>query len=347
MKEIITLSKIRQRTKHLIYAGLCGAGVISLCFAGYVIYSSIQFKHNQNELRARYEQQIRTLEEGTERVTVFVPTQEVTAGKEITKKDLVGIYLPKQSLPDHLLPTVNELVGKTTKINLTRNMPITTSMIYEEQPTTDDMRNRELNTILMPTDIKKGDTVDIRIQFPTGQDYIVLTKKKLNNLDYPTIWMTLKEDEMLALSSATVDALLHKASLYAVSYVEPQLQKEAIPTYPSNAEVLNLMKADPNIVGTAERYLLDNVRKQLELDLKALSDEQRLNIAQSAQSAAESAISTRQSYNQSSGVSSNTSNPNNGINTSNNEQSSKNTSDSTNGESSIYKNNASEAFTSQ
>ncbi|MGV7117041.1 SAF domain-containing protein [Paenibacillus kyungheensis] len=339
------MSKIRQRTKHLIYAGLCGAGVIGLCFAGYVIYSSIQFKHNQNELRARYEQQIRTLEEGTERVTVFVPAQEVTAGKEITKKDLVGIYLPKQSLPDHLLPTVNELVGKTTKINLTRNMPITTSMIYEEQPTTDDMRNRELNTILMPTDIKKGDTVDIRIQFPTGQDYIVLTKKKLNNLDYPTIWTTLKEDEMLALSSATVDALLHKASLYAVSYVEPQLQKEAIPTYPSNAEVLNLMKADPNIVGTAERYLLDNVRKQLELDLKALSDEQRLNIAQSAQSAAESAISTRQSYNQSSGISSNTSNPNN--NTSNNEQSSTDTSNSTNSESTIYKNNASEAFTSQ
>ncbi len=61
MKEIITLSKIRQRTKHLIYAGLCGAGAIGLCFAGYVIYSSIQFKHDQNELRARYEQQIRTL----------------------------------------------------------------------------------------------------------------------------------------------------------------------------------------------------------------------------------------------------------------------------------------------
>lgn len=347
MKEIITLSKIRQRTKHLIYAGLCGAGVVALCFAGYVIYSSIQFKHDQNELRARYEQQIRTLEEGTERVTVFVPSQEVAAGKEITKKDLVSINLPKQSLPEHLLPTVNELVGKTTKIDLTRNMPITASMIYQEQPTTDDMRNRELNTILMPTDIKKGDTVDVRIQFPTGQDYIVLTKKKLNNLDYPTMWTTLKEDEILALSSATVDALLHKASLYAVSYVEPELQKEAIPTYPSNSEVLNLMKADPNIVGTAERYLLDNVRKQLELDLKSLSEEQRLNLAQSAQSAAESAVSSRQSYNQSGMSNSTDSNSNNSMSTSNNEQSSSNTSNTTDAESSVYKNNASEAFTSQ
>ena len=55
------------------------------------------------------------------------------------------------------------------------------------------------------------------------------------------------------LSSALVDAYLHDATLYALTYVEPELQERAIPNYPPNAEVTKLIASNPNIVKKAEK----------------------------------------------------------------------------------------------
>ncbi|GJM69319.1 hypothetical protein HMSSN036_15350 [Paenibacillus macerans] len=77
--------------------------------------------------------------------------------------------------------------------------------------------------------------MDIRIQFPTGQDYILLSKKKIEALAPGTVTVTLGEAEILSLSSAIVDAYLHKASIYALTYVEPYLQGKSTPTYPATA----------------------------------------------------------------------------------------------------------------
>lgn len=77
------------------------------------------------------------------------------------------------------------------------------------------------------------------------------------------------EEEILSLSSAIVDAYLHKASIYALTYVEPQFQTPAIATYPANSEVLKLLESDPNIVRRAEQELSRQVRSSLESSLAA------------------------------------------------------------------------------
>ena len=64
------------------------------------------------------------------------------------------------------------------------------------------------------------------VQFPSGQDYIILSKKKIDRLQYPAFWTTLSEQEILLLSSALVDAYLHNATLYALTYVEPERKRE-------------------------------------------------------------------------------------------------------------------------
>lgn len=142
-------------------------------------------------------------------------------------------------------------------------------MVYEDVPAPPDLRNRELQVVLLPSSLVKGDIIDVRIQFPTGQDYVLLSKKKVERLNAATLWITMTEEEILSLSSAIVDAYLHKASIYALTYVEPQFQTPAIATYPANSEVLKLLESDPNIVRRAEQELSRQVRSSLESSLAA------------------------------------------------------------------------------
>ncbi|MNI46530.1 hypothetical protein D3C73_1009980 [compost metagenome] len=107
----------------------------------------------------------------------------------------------------------------------------------------------------------------------------MLSKKKIQRLSSGIVTITLNEGEILALSSAIVDAYLHKASIYALLYVEPYLQNKAIATYPVNQAVLDLIKRDPNIVNKAEQALQISSRSSLESDLSVLSPEKAANYA--------------------------------------------------------------------
>lgn len=95
----------------------------------------------------------------------------------------------------------------------------------------------------------------------------------MKDLQASTLTLTLTEPEILSLSSAVVDAYIHKASIYALTYVEPELQLSAIPTYPANDQVLKLISKDPNILKRAEQGLSHTSRALLEKDLSSLTPE--------------------------------------------------------------------------
>lgn len=120
--------------------------------------------------------------------------------------------------------------------------------------------------------------MDVRIKFPTGQDYILLAKKKVESLNGGVVVMRLGEQEILSFSSAIVDAYLNNAQIYALTYVEPTLQEPAIPTYPPNAKVLDLMQTDPNLVHVATHELERRLRDQLEKDLSQLDPSQKQKV---------------------------------------------------------------------
>ena len=52
-------------------------------------------------------------------------------------------------------------------------------MLFENGVTPRDLRNQEFSYVSLPSKLKKDDVVDVRINFRTGQDYIVLGKKKV------------------------------------------------------------------------------------------------------------------------------------------------------------------------
>jgi hypothetical protein len=259
------VSKLRKSSKQKLYAGCIGAGIVGIVFAGYLIVHANQMNdvRKQAEVEAEqkwkvYEQEQRTAKKG------WAVVRDISPGERITPDDLKGITVPGSQAPVNLVVGKNEASGTTAKIELKKGAVLTSAMITANEPTPKDLRNRELKVVVLPNSLKAGEEVDIRIQFPTGQDYILLAKKQISRLEGPVIWVTVNEQEILSLSSAIVDAYLHKASIYALTYVDPQLQPKAIPTYPPNPKVLELMNRDPNLVRVAEQKLSKQLRDSLE-----------------------------------------------------------------------------------
>ncbi|WP_413372144.1 SAF domain-containing protein [Paenibacillus taichungensis] len=268
------MSKLRKQSRQLIYAGLTGAGAIGLLFGAYVIYNVKTMSDTRSEVEARYssayeQKEAELMQQWNSGAQGWVTIRDVEAGEPILPEDIKLIAVPDAQAPRNLWSSTKQMDGQVAKIELKKGTAITTEMVYEDTPAPPDLRNRELQVVLLPSSLVKGDNIDIRIQFPTGQDYILLSKKKVERLNAATLWITMTEEEILSLSSAIVDAYLHKASIYALTYVEPQFQTPAIPTYPANNEVLKLLESDPNLVRRAEVELARQVRSSLESSLAA------------------------------------------------------------------------------
>ena len=149
------------------------------------------------------------------------------------------------------------------KIKLTSGTVLSKEMVYTEDDNVgNDVRKQEYNMILLPSDLETGDFVDVRLTMPSGVDYIVVSKKKVEipNIagvdSTDTVWMNLSEEEILAMSNAIYEAYqLVGSRLYINKYSEPGMQEAATPTYPVKREILQLIQGNPNIVEEAKNAL--------------------------------------------------------------------------------------------
>ena len=150
------------------------------------------------------------------------------------------------------------------KIAMNQNTVLTLDMLSLGSIVTADVRKQEYNAIVLPVDLTAGDYIDIRIQFPSGQDFIIVSKKMvelpvIEGMESEnTIWVELSEDEILSMSCAIVEAYrINGTKIYATKYTDPGIQEAATPTYPLNAETVALIQSDPNVTEMAERSLIE------------------------------------------------------------------------------------------
>ena len=109
-----------------------------------------------------------------------------------------------------------------------------------------------------------GDYIDVRLMLPSGQNVVVVSKKRVTIPQFDgeyladTVQMNLSEHEILTMSSAIVEDWMLQGTgiLYATKYVEAGMQEEASPTYVPNGEVTRLMDSDPNISNRARTELI-------------------------------------------------------------------------------------------
>ncbi len=151
------------------------------------------------------------------------------------------------------------------KIDVPAGTIVTKDMIAEtDDQTTDTQRIQELNMLILPSQLVNGDYIDIRISMPNGQDYIVLSKKKVLGTNSTSVWLKLDERDILVLNNAIVEAYtITGAKLYAIQYTEPGLQAEPVPTYNVSGAVLDLINADPNITEEARNNLWANYKADI------------------------------------------------------------------------------------
>ncbi len=143
------------------------------------------------------------------------------------------------------------------KIDVPAGTIVTKEMIYEEGFERDaSERIQEYNMIALPSNLKNGDHIDIRLTMPTGQDYIILSKKEVEGCTDTGLWLRVNEQEILTMNNAIVESyILPGSKLYAIQYTEAGIQEAATTTYQVGAAVIDLMDKNPNITAEAKANL--------------------------------------------------------------------------------------------
>ncbi len=189
---------------------------------------------------------------------VYILSQDVKSGETVDISLLKSKTVSSDVVPSNAVSlSGNEDV--VAKVDLKANTILTSDLITEsDNKINNDTRIQEYNTIVLPINLEDGDYVDIRLSLPSGQNYIVVSKKKVEipdlggALSKDTIRLNLSEDEILSMSNAIYDAFkINGSKLEAVKYTDPGMQTAATPTYPVNAEVVALLKSDSNILKEA------------------------------------------------------------------------------------------------
>ena len=205
---------------------------------------------------------------------VYVAINDIAAGETLAE----GTNVMKQEIytglePEYYMPA--EMLGGIAVLDIKGLQPIMADMVTSLE-ITQDTREYELSVARLMTDQAENDYVDVRIMFPTGEDYTILSKKPMHNLNLENsvFFSYLDEDEILRMASATVDAFtITGAYIYTTRYVEPSLQDVSTPNYLVKPEVIDLINTDPNILNIAKDALNLDARINLEKRLRGLSED--------------------------------------------------------------------------
>ncbi|MFC6333909.1 SAF domain-containing protein [Paenibacillus septentrionalis] len=288
---------VRRNKKLLRYTLISGTVVAvftsSVWFLSYRHYNaklveersqfSIQLMEKNQELEKYQDQSKRG----------YVLSTVKNAGQMLEESDIKEEILPVFAAPDNLIQSKEDIVGKYLKINASPGTAVTLEMVRDEEILDPSERIEETEYVKLPIKVKKDDVVDIRIVFPNGEDYIVISKKKLIDVDVVNQYSFFhnNEEEALLLQAALVDAYINYAELYMKVYVEPELQERPDPTYIPNSDVLTVIKSNPLIVDQAKWKLANDLRAAMEKRLAAYEDGEMFRIG--AQAPAGSGVSNR------------------------------------------------------
>ena len=190
---------------------------------------------------------------------VYTLVRDIKSGETVTADMFQKTSVTSDAVPsDAMTPGTLE---ETTiaKVDLMRGTILTQAVVQDsENKTTDDLRMQEYNMIKLSSQLQTGDYIDIRLRLPSGLDYIVVSKKKVEIPEVngipssSTIWLKMTEAETLVMDEAIVETyMMEGGMLYTTSYIEPGLQAEATPTFVANEATVNLISQNPNVVKEA------------------------------------------------------------------------------------------------
>lgn len=257
----MAMNPMQRRARNSFLTGMLVTLVVMAIIVVLLLYKISQLNEDKERLLSEQKQ-------------YYVVSSDIKSGQEITKEDLeLQIVQTKVPKEDNLTPDdFSEMVDDETefqiqyvsKLDLPSGTIITKNMVSElGDELSADQRIQEYNMLLLPSQLVEGDYIDIRFSLPSGSDFIVLSKKKVLKCTADTVWLKLREEEILTLNNAIVEAYQATGSkLYAITYVEAGLQTSSEPTYPVNQAVMSLIERNPNIIENAKNALISRYNTQ-------------------------------------------------------------------------------------
>jgi hypothetical protein len=200
---------------------------------------------------------------------VFVAVIEINSGDIITKDMIEEKTVYSSQLQETYI--TKKGIGMTALIDIPAGTQIVRAMLTEDS-ISDELRETQYQVINVNSNIACNDTVDIRICYPNGESYVVLSKKIIRgySAETATCFFWNDEEEILRMSAAIVDAGLYQGSkLITTKYIEPRIQNASEVNYVPSLQVLSLIESNPNIVVRCSQELNKTVRKSLENRLAA------------------------------------------------------------------------------
>lgn len=194
---------------------------------------------------------------------VYVLENSVKKGERISKKDLVATKI-KFNTDNIEILSEDEILDRELKVDVAKGTVISSSLFTEDERVNDDVRIHMFSDIELHSEILEGSIVDIRISFPTGEDYILASQKRIEKRQEDKILIYVDEGDILKISGAIVDKNMYQGTrIYAILYVK-DYQESSISNYPVNLNVIELGNWNPNLIDKI--FTEDMVNKRIALE---------------------------------------------------------------------------------
>lgn len=288
---------MQRKARNSFILGMFITLVITGIVIGLLVFKLINIKNDNKEK-----------EQGLK--SAYVLTTDIKSGDSISLENLKKVEVDNEIVPSNSISLMQIEEDTIAKIDLKQGTILSTDMITNsEEKNTDDTRLQEYNMILLPSQINTDEYVDIRLRLPSGLDYIVVSKKKLElpqvlGIDSEnTILLKLNESEIQIMSNAIVESYIMEGSiLYVSKYVEPGLQNSSVPTYVPSIAVQEAIRENSNITVEARNALIKrfnesvNTRNNINSSLSTYNDKSKENVEKSVEEEVNKAMQERKKY---------------------------------------------------
>ena len=254
--------------------------VLAVVAIGLNIFQFMWWKNINTQTAEKYTAELASLQAQLDsigsRVEVYTVSTAKKAGDQITDKDITSMWTYSALISDQYVMNVDDILGRYYKIAVNPGTAITKNMVMDDE-LIDSMRDRDIILDRLTVGIEPGDYIDIRMTMPYGDDYVVLSHKRIQDINEATIKVYLTELEWNIYQGALIDYYLNKdygCTIYADRYIEPGLQQSAINFYAVPDNIAALLQKNPNIVDKVEAASLNEWRKSIEEILVIFRDEE-------------------------------------------------------------------------
>lgn len=178
---------------------------------------------------------------------IYVAARDIKVGERISE-EMLEIRRALCSQESELLFSQQD-IGKEAVTDIVAGTFLNKSLVNQSGKV-EGVREMWYRTIELTENVNSYDVVDIRICYPNGEDYIVLSGKRIlldeGCCDGCYLWVS--EEEILLMSAAVVDAEQNDGTrIYVSRYPEPAIQKKSFVTYSPPPEIIGLIEQSPNV----------------------------------------------------------------------------------------------------